>query len=199
MFWDKVAGLYNLFENIVNGKVNKQLCTEVAELMDHNDCVLECACGTGMITKYIAPKCKEVLATDFSIGMLQQAQKNCKDFSNVKIKKANIMELKSKDEIFDKIVAGNVIHLLEEPYKALEELLRVCKKGGKVIVPTYVNKENSGKPSVLVGVLQKFGAGFQCQFTYETYKDFFAKAGYTNVEYKLVQGKMPCAIAIITK
>ena len=109
------------------------------------------------------------------------------------------MELKSKDEIFDKVVAGNVIHLLEEPYKALEELLRVCKKGGKVIVPTYVNKENSGKPSVLVRVLQKFGAGFQCQFTYETYKDFFAKAGYTNVEYKLVQGKMPCAIAIITK
>lgn len=199
MFWDKVAGLYNLFENIVNGKVNRQLCNEVAELMERSDRVLECACGTGMITKCIAPKCEEVLATDFSIGMLKQAKKNCKEFLNVKIKKANIMELKCKDEAFDKVVAGNVIHLLEEPYKALEELLRVCKKGGKVIIPTYVNKENSGKPSILVRMLQKLGAGFQCQFDYETYKDFFTKAGYTEVEYKLVQGKMPCAIAIITK
>ncbi len=199
MFWDKVAGLYNLFENIVNGKVNKQLCIEVAEMMERCDRVLECACGTGMITKYIAPKCENILATDFSIGMLKQAKKNCKEFANVKIKKANIMELKYKDEAFDKVVAGNVIHLLEEPYEALEELLRVCKKGGKVIIPTYVNKENSGKPSILVQMLQKFGAGFQCQFNYETYKDFFAKAGYTNVEYKLVSGKMPCAIAILTK
>lgn len=199
MFWDKVAGLYNLFENIVNGKVNRQLCIEVAELMEESDRVLECACGTGMITKYIAPRCKEVLATDFSTGMLKQAQKNCKELRNVKIKRANIMELKYKDESFDKVVAGNVIHLLEEPDKALEELLRVCKKGGKVIIPTYVNKENSGKSSVLVRVLQKLGAGFQCQFNYETYKDFFAKAGYANVEYKLVSGKMPCAIAILTK
>lgn len=194
-----MAGLYNLFENIVNGKVNKQLCKEVAELMEESDRVLECACGTGMITKYIAPRCKEVLATDFSTGMLKQAQKNCKELRNVKIKRANIMELKCKDEAFDKVVAGNVIHLLEEPHKALEELLRVCKKGGKVIIPTYVNKENNGKSCILVRVLQKFGAGFQCQFDYETYKDFFTNAGYMDVQYKLVQGKMPCAITIITK
>lgn len=199
MFWDKVAGLYNLFENFVNGKVNRQLCIEVAELIERSDRVLECACGTGMITKYIAPKCEEVLATDFSIGMLKQAKKNCKEFANVKIKKANIMELKYQDEAFDKVVAGNVIHLLEAPHKALEELLRVCKKGGNVIIPTYVNRENSGKPSILVRVLQKLGVGFQCQFNYETYKDFFMQAGYTDVEYKLVQGKMPCAIAIIMK
>ena len=45
MFWDTVAPLYNLFENIYNGKVNKQLCTEVAALIDPTDRVLECACG----------------------------------------------------------------------------------------------------------------------------------------------------------
>ena len=30
------------------------------------------------------------------------------------------MELKCRDEAFDKVVAGNVIHLLDEPYKALK-------------------------------------------------------------------------------
>lgn len=199
MFWDKVAWLYDLFENIYNGKVNRQLCKEVAALIEHSDKVIECACGTGMITKYIAPKCEELIATDFSIGMLKQAKRNCRDFPNVKIKKANIMELKYKDEEFDKVIAGNVIHLLDEPDAALSELERVCKKGGKIIIPTYVNNENIGKPSKFVRIIEKFGAGFKCQFNYKTYKDFFVKAGYSDVEYKLVQGKMPCAIAIITK
>ena len=199
MFWDKVAVVYDLFENIYNGKVNRELCSEVAELIEENDRVLECACGTGMITKHVAPKCKELIATDYSTGMLKQAKKNCKDFQNVKLRKANIMELKCKDDAFDKVIAGNVIHLLDEPYEALAELYRVCKKGGQIIIPTYINNENKGKPNPLVKALEKFGAGFKCQFDLENYKLFFEKAGYTDVNYKVVSGKMPCAIAIIIK
>lgn len=45
MFWDKAAVFYNVFEKIYNGKVNRQLCTEVANMMEHSDRVLECACG----------------------------------------------------------------------------------------------------------------------------------------------------------
>lgn len=199
MFWDKAAGLYDLFENIYNGKVNKQLCVEVAELMEQSDKVLECACGTGMITKSIAHKCTEVIATDFSEGMIKQATKNCMAFSNVTIKQGNIMKLEYEDEIFDKVVAGNVIHLLDEPYVALAELERVCKTGGKIVIPTYVNNENAGKTKLFVKLIEKLGAGFKCQFNYGTYQEFFAKAGYGHAEYKLVQGKMPCAIAVITK
>lgn len=199
MFWDNAAGLYDLFENIYNGKVNRQLCVEVAELMEQSDKVLECACGTGMITKSIAPKCSGVIATDFSVGMLKQAKKNCKAFPNVTIKQGNIMQLEYEDETFDKVVAGNVIHLLDEPYVALAELDRVCKTGGQIIIPTYVNNENAGKPGSFVKIIEKFGAGFKCQFNYKSYQEFFAKAGYDHAEYKLVQGKMPCAIAVIMK
>ena len=77
--------------------------------------------------------------------------------------------------------------------------MRACKKGGKVIIPTYVNNENAGKPSLFIRGLEKFGADFKKQFDFETYKEFFAKSGLTDIEYKLVTGKMPCAIAIITK
>lgn len=199
MFWDKAAGVYDLFENAYNGKVNRELSERVAEYMEEADRVLECACGTGMISKRIAPKCKELIATDFSVGMLKQARKTCADFDNVKLYKANILELKCKDESFDKVVAGNVIHLLNNPGEALEELIRVCRKGGKIIIPTYVNQENNGKPSVFIKTIEKFGAGFKRQFTFESYKQFFADLGQYNVEYELVEGKMPCAIAVITK
>lgn len=199
MFWDKVAGIYDLFEDVYNGKVNSELSDTVALMVDKSDRVLECACGTGLLTKGMARNCKSVIATDFSIGMLKKAKKKCRGIGNIKFRKADIMHIKCQSETFDKVVAGNVIHLLDEPYAAIAELLRVCKTGGKIIIPTYVNNENAGEPNLFVKTLEKAGAGFKCQFDYNSYQKFFAKGGYTDVEYVLVEGKMPCAIAIITK
>ena len=199
MFWDRAARIYDIFEEIYNGEVNRKLCNRIAAMVASTDDVLECACGTGMLSKYIARKCRRLIATDFSIGMLKQAKKKCEGLTNIKFARADIMHLKYKNGAFDKVVAGNVIHLLNEPYMALKELERVCRTGGHIIIPTYVNNENMGKPNLFVRAIEKAGAGFKCQFTYQTYQQFFEKAGYTNVKYAIVEGKMPCAIAVITK
>ena len=200
MFWDKVARFYDIFEKLYNGEVNCKLVIAVSNMIESGDRVLECACGTGMLSKGIALRCKELIATDFSDGMLKQTKKNCQHMNNVKIIKADIMSLNFKDGEFDKVVAGNVIHLLDYPYEALTELIRVCKNGGKVIVPTYVNNENVGKTNLFVRLLKNLGADFKKQFDFKSYIEFFKTAGYIeNVEYILIDGKMPCAIAIITK
>lgn len=199
MFWDRVARVYDLFENVYNGKVNKQLCIAVADMIDLNDHVLECACGTGMLSKYIAGKSRKLIATDYSVGMLKQAKKKCKELNNIEFEQSDIMQLKYEDNTFDKVVAGNVIHLLDAPYMALKELERVCCHGGQIIIPTYINNENTGKPNLFVRTIEKTGAGFKCQFTYKTYQQFFEKAGYTSIKYSIIEGKMPCAIAVITK
>lgn len=125
MFWDKVSGFYDLFETAYNGKVYRGLGERAAEEIGQNDIVLECACGTGAISKYIAPKCKQLIATDFSEGMLKQTSKNCRKYNNIKIKRADMTQLKCRDNRFDKVVAGNVIHLLEESHAAIKELERV--------------------------------------------------------------------------
>ncbi len=199
MFWDNVAPLYNLFENIYNGRVNRRLCQTVAGLMAPEDRVLECACGAGMLTTHIGKNCRELIATDFSSGMLKQAEKACKDLPNVIIKRADITKLRCKDASFDKVVAGNVIHLLDDPATALQELERVCKPGGRLIIPTYINFERNGKPDIFIRLLKKLGANFKRQFNFSTYQAFFAQAGYPNAEFILIEGKLPCAIAVITK
>ena len=43
------------------------------------------------------------------------------------------------------------------------------------------------------------GANFKRQFDIDTYKQFFEKAEYKDVDYFIVDGRMPCAVAIITK
>lgn len=198
MFWNKISPVYDLFENVYNRKVYIGTGRKVAEFIEETDEVLECACGTGAITVAIAEKCKRVLATDFAEGMLKRAAKKCRKYGNVTFRQEDITDIKCEDESFNKAVAGNVIHLLPEPRKALDELTRVVKPGGKIIIPTYINlsKKSSG---FAVKFVEKLGADFKRQFEIESYKQFFRDMGYEDVEYSVVEGRMPCAVAVITK
>ena len=127
-----------------------------------------------------------------------QTDKKLRKYLNVLIEYADITKLDYANESFDKVVVGNVIHLLDDPYTAIDELLRVCKPGGKVIIPTYINM-SGGRQGFIVKLLEKSGAGFKRQFDIESYRAFFEKAGYKNVTYDVVRGRMPCVIAIIKK
>ncbi|MDT3843420.1 MAG: class I SAM-dependent methyltransferase [Bacillota bacterium] len=198
MFWDRISPLYDLFENLYNRKVYTGTGKKVAELIDPSDEVLECACGTGAISIYAAQKCRKLIATDFAPGMLRQAAKKCRKYPNVTFRKADITHIRCLDGRFDKAVAGNVIHLLPEPEKALQELLRVVKPGGKIIIPTYINL-TKGSASAAVKFIALLGADFRRQFDLNSYKCFFEEMGYTGAEYYVVEGRMPCAIAVITK
>ena len=137
MFWNKISPVYDLFENIYNRKVYKGTGKKVAEYLMLTDDVLECACGTGEITCEIAQRCRTLIATDLADGMLRRAQRKCRRYNNVSFQFADITDLKFENDSFDKIVAGNVIHLLPEPEKALGELDRVVRPGGRIIIPTY--------------------------------------------------------------
>ena len=60
MFWDNVAWVYDIFVHVINRKTHKQLKQIIYGLMEPNDSVLECACGTGMLTEVMAENCAYV-------------------------------------------------------------------------------------------------------------------------------------------
>ena len=199
MFWDNVAGVYDVFVNVINRKIHQKLRRIVSSLIEPDDTVLECACGTGLLSAVIAPKCRQLTATDFSEKMLKKAEKNCRSFRNITYAQADITALSFADGSFDKVVAGNVIHLLDNPVTALRELNRVCKDGGMLIIPTYMNKDDKGKTSGFAGAVGKAGADFKRQFTVESYRQFFLDAGYPDVKVFLADGRIPCAAAVMRK
>ena len=199
MFWDNVAGVYDVFVNVINRKTHQKLRRIVSSLIEPDDTVLECACGTGLLSAVIAPKCRQLTATDFSEKMLKKAEKNCRSFRNITYAQADITALSFADGSFDKVVAGNVIHLLDDPVTALRELNRVCKDGGMLIIPTYMNKDDKGKTSGFAGAVGKAGADFKRQFTVESYRQFFLDAGYPDVKVSLADGRIPCAAAVMRK
>ena len=199
MFWDYIANFYDFFENLYNSKVNRELCIKVAEKISYNDNVLECACGTGMISVHIATKCRSLIATDFSQGMLAKSRKRCKKIKNIRVEKANILQLEYPNESFNKVVAANVIHLLDQPDIAISELIRVCKKGGKIIIPTYIIMKEHGISTILIRLINHFTKTFLYQFNEQSYKNFFNKQGYSQIDFEVINGRTACCIAVITK
>ena len=91
-----------------------------------------------------------------------------------------------------------MIHLLPDPEQAMHELERVVRPGGQIIIPTYINM-SKGTGTAAVRFITLLGADFKRQFDLESYKRFFADMGYENAVYHVVDGRMPCAIAVITK
>lgn len=199
MFWDQVAGVYGLFVHVVNRKTHRALRRIVAGLVGPQDRVLECACGTGLLSAAVAPGCRHLTATDFAPKMLEKAQKNCAAYGNITFALADVTALRFPDHAFDRVIAGNVMHLLDRPLQALRELNRVCAPGGTLIVPTYINRERNAKTGGFVSAAGRAGAGFKRQFTLEGYRRFFVDAGYGDVRITLAQGWIPCAVAVMQK
>ena len=198
MFWNRIAGLYDCFEKLYNKRVYTNTGKVVAQSIRKTDDVLECACGTGAISVWIAGACNTLVATDYAPNMLRRAKQKCAGFPNLRFEKADIQRLRYKSCSFDKVVAGNVIHLLKEPQRAMAELERVTKPGGQIIIPTYINKTKKSNGAA-IKLLELLGADFKRQFDLASYKAFFAGLGYQDVAYQVVDGRMPCAIAIINK
>lgn len=82
-------------------------------------------------------------------------------------------------------------------YKGIAELKRVCKPKGKIILPVYINKEKKNS-IVAAKLLSAFGVKFKRQFSLESYKEFIASHDIPQVTYSVVDGRMPCAFAVIT-
>ena len=199
MFWDRVAGVYDIFANVINRRANRALCDAVARLIRPTDRVLECACGTGLLTGVIAPRCRSLTATDFSVKMLRQAEKKCGKYGNVQFRQGNILRLDEPDAYYDAVVAANVIHLLDDPLLALRQLDRVCRPRGRLIIPTYMNQTDKGTTNSVSGAIGRAGADFKRAFTPETYRQFFTAAGYRDADYTLCRGRVPCAVAVLRK
>ena len=72
--------------------------------------------------------------------------------------------LEVKTAALIKSVAGNVIHLLDEPNKAVDEPLRVCRPDRKVILPTCINVGKS-RSGLLVKIFDFADEDFTNQFT----------------------------------
>lgn len=203
-FWDRVAGLYDLVE-WTNAKVNTAARKRVGELVPVGGRVLDCAAGTGEFSLAAAKRAGSVLCTDLSLPMLDKARKKAKKqgISNITFDQRDITALPDPDGSFDAVIAGNVLHLLDDPGPAVRELWRVTAPGGRLILPTYLQGKVGSSYGTLIKIYQGVGFHYEHAFTPETYRMFLERLelgpGTAQVTVEVVDGKVPEGIAVLEK
>jgi ubiquinone/menaquinone biosynthesis C-methylase UbiE/DNA-binding transcriptional ArsR family regulator len=91
-------------------------------------------CGTGQVSAALAPFVQRVIAVDSSQAMLQAARRRLLAFDNVDMRRGELEALPIDDGRLDAAVLMLVLHHVPEPHKALADVARVLKPGGRVIV-----------------------------------------------------------------
>ncbi|TXE13823.1 class I SAM-dependent methyltransferase [Seonamhaeicola algicola] len=107
--------------------------------INDNDTVLEIGIGNGKFIKDILDNTSGVSYTgiDISETMITEAKRINRpliETGYVDLFNADIEEIPIWDEVFDKICTVNTIYFWKNPIKALEEVYRVLKKKGILIV-----------------------------------------------------------------
>lgn len=104
---------------------------------DKDALVLDAGGGTGRWSIPIAKKGLNVVLVDISEGMLNVAKTKTVEAGleeKITVKQGDIAKLEYPDETFDLILCEHVLFLIEEPLKAIQELVRVLKKKHPLIV-----------------------------------------------------------------
>jgi ubiquinone/menaquinone biosynthesis C-methylase UbiE len=101
------------------------------------DRILDVGCGTGAFLASLAHRFEssQLSGVDPSVEMLSVARDRLE--SNVVLVAARAEELPFSDESFDAVVSTNVFHFLREPRRALGEMRRVLRPGGRLIISDW--------------------------------------------------------------
>ena len=91
-------------------------------------------CGTGLVTSALAPFVSRVIAVDGSAAMLQAAKKRLHGLDNIELRRGDLEDLPIDDGRLDAATVMLVLHHVPEPAKALSEVARVLKPGGRALI-----------------------------------------------------------------
>ncbi len=112
-----------------------QMLQDLAELKTSDD-VLDVACGPGLVACEFARIARQVTGLDVTEKMLHQAalRQRQLSLSNLSWQQGDAYALPYADNRFDLVVTRYSFHHLLQPAVALQEMLRVCKPGGRVLI-----------------------------------------------------------------
>lgn len=193
-FWDRIAWLYDIAESF-NPKSYKAMLEGIKNIVPKGASVLDCAAGTGELSIAAAEKAERVFCTDMSLPMLERAGKKSakKGIKNISFGERDIFHLPDENNTYDVSMAGNVLHLLEEPEKAVRELYRVTKQGGRIILPTFMAKNSNP----LIKIYTLLGYRAFSSYTVESYKKMLEDCGCGRVKVTKINGLLPVAFGVI--
>lgn len=143
--------------------------------------MLDVACGSGGVTSVVASLLRGdgfVIGLDDSATMMQRAVRD-NSCARAVYMRADPLNLPFNDGAFDVACCFAALHLVQEPFGVLQEMVRVLSPGGRIaVVTTY------GRESLLLRASLELGATI-CgvrMFDRATIPAFLAAAGLIGID-----------------
>jgi ubiquinone/menaquinone biosynthesis C-methylase UbiE len=145
--WDKASAAYETFWQKQLKPAQDQLL-KMADIQN-GEKVLDLACGTGLVSfRAAAHVGKEgmVLGTDISDKMIEFATEVAKEknLSNIKFQRMDAEDLPLTAQSFDVVLCALGLMYMPNPLKAMREIYRVLRPGGRAVAAVWGNRENCG-------------------------------------------------------
>jgi phosphatidylethanolamine/phosphatidyl-N-methylethanolamine N-methyltransferase len=105
--------------------------------------VLEVGVGTGLCLPLYPPNC-DITAIDLSEAMIDKAAERVKEHSltNVKLVKMDAGAMEFADSTFDLVIAAYVVTAVPDYRKLMEEMVRVSRPGGRLIMLNHFTQDS---------------------------------------------------------
>ena len=145
-----IARRYDLLNDLQSFGLHRLWKRRVVELaaVKVGDRTLDLCCGTGDLAFALARHGAEVTGLDFSEKMLEVAEarrlKNSKlETQNLKLVQGDAQQIPFPDNSFDAVTVGYGLRNLTSWEKGLEEMIRVAKSGGRIVILEFGKPENA--------------------------------------------------------
>ena len=135
--------------------------------------ILEVGVGTGISLPQYRPSSR-ITGVDISDAMLDKARERVTDLKLTNVEQIAVMDAEAldfPDDSFDVVVAQYVITAVPNPERALDELLRVVRPGGEIVITTRIGAGKGVRGRIerlLMPITTRLG--FRTEFPWSRYE-----------------------------
>jgi demethylmenaquinone methyltransferase/2-methoxy-6-polyprenyl-1,4-benzoquinol methylase len=152
--FDDVAQRYDVTNTVLSMGQDRLWRKAVLAAVDPRvgEHVLDLAAGTGASTQSLAETGADVIACDFSLGMLRAGRATRPELNFVA---GDATQLPFADHSFDAVTISFGLRNIVDPDAGLREMLRVCKPGGQLVVCEFSHPTQKAFRTVYTEYLMK--------------------------------------------
>jgi SAM-dependent methyltransferase len=110
-----------------------------------NDALLDVACGPGRLLTAFAPHVRIAVGVDLTMEMLRIARDRLPAGASAGLVRGEAEHLPFPDQAFTVVTTTLAIHHYEDPRRVLEEMVRVCRHGGRIAVGDIVGADDDAR------------------------------------------------------